>query len=210
MLRESDSRRYSGWALPQPRQLAALGAVLCLYRVQQGAALAGWMRAVRAESSAGLDSDGLRESLWFHDSDGRNCWRLYLLPDSDFLAWQQLSQTLPMRVEQDSGSGLCQRLWRRVADHLRGDSWCACVLRLHALHVMAGVGTASQPLLAASLVPLSELGTAAVGRIARAEGVDGAIFVAGERRMHAAELASDRPCHASPALFYGRNSGELT
>src|SRR3970040_590011 len=132
MHRDSPSHRVARM-LPQPRQLAALGTVLCLYRSRQRAALAGWTRAVRAEWTAGLDSDGMRESLWFYDRDDVLCWRLYLLPDSEFMAWDRLSRTLPTRVEAEFDGGLCQRLWRRLADQLSGDSWYACPLRLHAL-----------------------------------------------------------------------------
>ena len=32
-------------ALPHPQQLAALGAVLCLYRMQRGGELSGWQQA---------------------------------------------------------------------------------------------------------------------------------------------------------------------
>ena len=77
--------------LPHPRQLAELGTVLCMHRPRQGGELAGWMRAVRAESDAGMDSDGLYESLAFFDGQGQCCWRLFLLPDSDFLAWDTLA-----------------------------------------------------------------------------------------------------------------------
>ena len=46
---------------PQPRQLAALGTVLCLYRPQYGSELSGWAQAVRVEARIGVESDGLRE-----------------------------------------------------------------------------------------------------------------------------------------------------
>ena len=71
--------------LPHPHELAALGAVLCLYRIQAGSELDGWSQAARVSSDSALDSDGLCESLQFFDRDGLCCWRLYLLPDTDFL-----------------------------------------------------------------------------------------------------------------------------
>lgn len=175
--------------LPQPQQLAALGTVLCLYRSQDLPALAGWTRATGAQWSAGIDSDGLRENLWFHDSDGGLCWRLYLLPDSDFMAWDQLSLALPTRVEHDVDGGLCNRLWRRMADHVRGDIWHACVLQLHALHGVAGIPTAAQPVLAASLVRPSAVGMAVARRIASAAGVSATSFIAGEQPINAAGSA---------------------
>lgn len=187
--------------LPQPRQLAALGTVLCLYRSQDLPALAGWTRATRAEWSAGIDSDGLRESLWFYDGDGGLCWRIYLLPDSDFMAWDQLSLALPTREEQAVGSGLCNRLWRRMTDQVRGDIWYACVLQLHALDGLAGFGTAAQPGLAASLVCPSAVGVAVARRIASAAGVNATSFVAGQQPVNAAASAGNSLPSRSGAQF---------
>ena len=152
-------------ALPEPRQLAALGAVLCLSRARFGHPLAGLAPAVRAEVSCHCDSDGLRESLSFLDRDGHCCWRLYLLPDSDFLAWEELSSRLPQRTDRGP-TGIAERLLSRLANRLHGGHWQACALRLHALS--NGVGDTA---LAASLAPLSELGLAVARRIARDEGV---------------------------------------
>jgi len=154
------------------QQLAALGTVLCLYRPQHGSELSGWAHAVRVESCTGVDSDGLRESLVFFDAEGRCCWRLYLLPDSDFLAWDRLLASLPCRDEVDAAIGVGERLWRRLAGRLRGEHWQACILRLHA--VPAAV---AQPVLAASLAAVSSLGAATAQRIAQAEGADGNIRV---------------------------------
>lgn len=163
--------------LPQPRQLAALGTVLCLHRVQTGGELAGWAQAVRAEARSSLDSDGLREYLSFYDRDGRCCWRLSLLPDSDFLAWEQLAATLSRRDEVRQGAGIGERLWSRLAGRMRGERWQASVLRLHALRCSPGFGFSEQSVLAASLAPLSTLGAVAARRIARDEGVEGEAFV---------------------------------
>lgn len=158
--------------LPRAQQLAALGTVLCLYRPQQGGELSGWAHAVRVESRTGVDSDGLRESLVFFDANGRCCWRLYLLPDSDFLAWDRLLASLPSRNEIEAAAGIGERLWRRLAGRLRGEQWQACVLKLHA--VPAAV---AQPVLAARLGAVSPLGAATAERIAQAEGADGNIRV---------------------------------
>jgi len=157
-------------SLPRAQQLAALGTVLCLYRHQEGGELSGWARAVRVESRAGVDSDGLRESLAFFDHEGRCCWRLYLLPDSDFVAWDRLLALLPSCEEAEAATGVGERLWRRMAGRLLGGQWQACVLRLHA--VPAGI---RQPLLAASSATVSSLGAATAQRIARAEGAEQSI-----------------------------------
>jgi hypothetical protein len=164
--------------LPEPRQLAALGTVLCLSRARSGHPLAGLAPAVRAEVSCHCDSDGLRESLSFLDRDGHCCWRLYLLPDSDFLAWEDLSSRLPQRLDRDP-AGIAERLLSRLANRLHGGHWQASALRLHAFSNGAG-GTA----LAASLAPLSELGLAIARRIARDEGaVDDALGEAHPRTI---------------------------
>ena len=151
--------------MPEPQQLAALGAVLCLSRLRYGHPLAGWTPAVRAEVACNCDSDGLRESLSFLDRNGYCCWRLYLLPDSDFLAWEELSSRLPVR--QNCGhAGIAERLFSRLANRLNGGHWQASALRLHALPCGA-----SGAALAASLAALSELGSAIARRIARDEGI---------------------------------------
>nr|WP_295375048.1 Hemin transport protein [Pseudoxanthomonas sp.] len=153
--------------LPRPQQLAALGAVLCLYRAEQGGELAGWELASDVQVRAGLDSDGLRESLQFVDAGGRCCWRLFLLPDSDFLAWDRLLSRWPQEAGMGAPAGVGERLWRRLAGRLRGEQWRAAVLRLHELP-----GGEGRPVLAASLARLSSLGAATARAIARGEGVD--------------------------------------
>lgn len=155
-------------ALPQPRQLAALGTVLCLYRPQQGSELAGWNQAVRARIQVGVESDGLRESLLFFDRDDNCCWRLCLLPDSDFLAWDQLGTQLPsIHAAGNAGRGVGERLWQRLARRLTGEQWRACPVRLHAMPQAA-----ASPVLAASLTTVSVLGAATTREIVRAEGAE--------------------------------------
>jgi len=157
--------RTSG-AFPAAVQLAALGPVLCLYRAQQGSELAGWQQAVRVEAHTGVGSDGLDERLLFFDAQGRCCWRLCLLPDSDFVAWDRLAASLPVGLGADA-DGLADRLWRRLAGRLLGGQWRACALHLHAVPQPA-----SMPVLAASLPLMSALGAATAQRIAQAEGAD--------------------------------------
>lgn len=153
-------------AFPAAAQLAALGPVLCLYRTQQGSELVGWQQAVRVQAHAGVDSDGLDERLLFFDAQGRCCWRLCLLPDSDFVAWDRLMASLP-KGGGDAAAGLAERLWQRLAGRLLGGPWRACALQLHAVP-----RPTSLPVLAASLSPMSPLGIATARRIARAEGAD--------------------------------------
>jgi hypothetical protein len=129
--------------------LAALGTVLCLYRADQNE-LAGWQDAVAVHACQGLDSDGVR---------------LYLLPETDFLAWDRLVAGLSTRTASSDDANVGERLWRRLAGSLGGRRWRMCAARLHAI----GQGRS----LAASLAPLSSLGAATARRIARLEGVDG-------------------------------------
>lgn len=162
--------------LPMPSELATLGAVLCLYRPQSGGELAGWTHAVHAEVRSALDSDGVREELVFTDREGRCCWRLWLLPDSDFLAWERLASALPTSNARRDGShptaGVAERLWSRLAERMRGERWQAGVLRLHALRSGPGFGLDDHPVLAASLATPSTLGASVAQRIAREAGAD--------------------------------------
>jgi len=159
--------------LPRPWQLAELGTVLCMHRPQQGSELAGWTRAVRAAAATGMDSDGLYESLSFFDRQDQCCWRLFLLPDSDFLAWDTLASRLPAHGGMAAGQGgVAERLWRRLAGRLAGNGWRLCALRLH---VLTQAGDAA--ILAASPAPVSPLGAATARRIARQEGVEGEVRV---------------------------------
>lgn len=150
---------------PAARQLAALGTVLCLYRADSNE-LAGWQDAVAAHACQGLDSEGVRESLCFTDVRGRCCWRLYLLPDSDFLAWDRLVAGLAVRSAADDDASVGERLWRRLAGSLGGQRWRMCAVQLHAVDQGSG--------LAVSLAPLSSLGCATARRIARLESAEGA------------------------------------
>ncbi len=167
-LSAAPDRQSTVGTLPLPHQLAALGTVLCLYRPLQGGELAGWKQAVRVQVQAGVESDGLRESLLFFDRQGQCCWRLCLLPDSDFLAWDQLIHCLPSSQTAGASSpGVGERLWQRLARRLTGDQWRACPVRLHAL-----ARTDAEPVLAASLTTVSMLGASTTREIVRAEGAE--------------------------------------
>ena len=149
-------------AMPHPRLLVALGTVLCVHRPALGEALQGWRRACRVALHQRLDSDGLDECLWFFDAQGLCCWRLYLLPDSDFLAWDALLEGLPV-LDAPPGEGLAERMWRRLAGRLRGESWRATALRLQLRGPLGGG-------LGAIATPVSEAGRMTAERLARIHG----------------------------------------
>jgi len=159
--------------LPRPTELAALGAVLCLYRAQPGGELGGWSQAVEARACSGVDSEGLRGRVLFFDREGRCCWRLCLLPDSDFLAWEQMVARLPAAAEPPQPGGIGERLWRGLAGRLQGERWKASILRLHALSAAQRQGRETPGgVLAASLAALSPLGASAARRKACEDGAD--------------------------------------
>lgn len=128
--------------LPTPAQLAALRCALCVYPGGVEDALAGWRSAARAEAGAAVDAVGAREWIAFLDTKGRCRARLYLLPDSDFLAWETLTNRLPQCAEApcEPLPALCRRLdarmragrWRAVVLGLRA-SWCGSAWTLQAV-----------------------------------------------------------------------------
>ncbi len=150
--------------LPPPERLAAVATVLCVYPRRHRDALDGWLQAARAERLVRVDALGECEAMLFHDARGRACWRLYLLPDSDFLAWDDAAGVLPAHrgreARTDAWAGLRRRWLRRV----RG-RWRAEVLRLRVLHAPEG-----QAVLVADSAALSALGHAHARRIAAGEG----------------------------------------
>jgi hypothetical protein len=152
--------------MPTPAELAALGTVLCLSRADGGGETGGWLRACRVEVAVALDSDGMRESLRFHDAAGACCWQLFLLPDSDFLAWERLARRLPRHADAGGGAGLAERMLARLAGRAREGDWLASVLRLQ-----AHPGRPA-PRLVARLAAVSPLGAAAARVIARTQHAD--------------------------------------
>lgn len=151
--------------MPAVSALAALGPVLCMHRAEHGNELAGWSRAVHAESRVRMDSEDVIESLHFFDAAGGCCWRLYLLPESDFLAWDRLQSRLPGCCDHELRSGIAERLWQRLAGTLRGGSWHLSTVRLHV------VREGTQACLAASAASPSMPGIERARRIARIENV---------------------------------------
>lgn len=151
--------------LPTAAELASLGPLLSLSRGDSGA-LAGWRRAVRCDYAARVDSDGLHECLRFYDVAGECCWRLYALPEDDFLAWERLLAVVPAgQWRDDAGAGAALRWWRGLADFVHGRRWCACLVRIHALGDAAGPEQAalSAPVVSARSADLAR-------RIVHAEG----------------------------------------
>ncbi len=136
--------------------LSALGPLLCLHAPPDSHLLNGWRRARSLLAHIRLDSDGPHEALHFFDADGFDCWRLCLLPDSDFLAWERLLATLPVHVDSVVAG---RRIWgnKRTAQ----PHWQACALRLHAVSDPEG-----SPQLATADVVLSVLGRRCAQRIA--------------------------------------------
>jgi hypothetical protein len=165
-MRASRSRPVSNTdagTLPAPERLAAVATVLCLYPRRHRDALAGWMGSVGAQRCVGEDAQAGRESILFRDAQGRACWRLYLLPDSDFLAWDLAVGALPQHRHERAGGRFvraCRGLRRRL-----GGGWNAQVLRLQLAHDAAG----RRILVADSATP-SALGLEHARRIAAAEG----------------------------------------
>ena len=151
-------------AMPTPAQLASLGPVLCLSRVQPGGALAGWAQAARSEVACDVEREGPCEAIHFVDARERPCWRLYLLPDSDFLAWDALIAGLRRRADRTWHAARGHRLERR----LHAERWSATVLCLRTTWSHADAGTA----LAADRSSISSLGMSIALRIARTEGIE--------------------------------------
>jgi hypothetical protein len=108
------------------RRWHALGPVLWLWRARSGHAadlstVAGWNCVHR------IEPDGICEALRFYRDDGRELARLYLLPDSDYLAWEQLLQCVPCSTPEPQ-RGLHQRL-REAAFSRAGHAWQGAVVR---------------------------------------------------------------------------------
>lgn len=147
-------------ALPTPERLAAIATVLCLYPRRQHDALAGWLASASAQRCIGEGSQAGREAIVFRDARGRACWRLYLLPDSDFLAWDLAVAGLPAAAPARAAGGIA-RAWRRWLD----GGWSAQTLRLQLASDEAG-----RRILVADGAEPSALGREHARRIAAAEG----------------------------------------
>ncbi|SDY73277.1 hypothetical protein SAMN04487939_105242 [Lysobacter sp. yr284] len=145
-------------ALPAPERLAAVATVLCVHPRRQRDALDGWLAARSAQRLG--DAGG--EALRFRDGGGRECWRLYLLPDSDFLAWDDVAAALPDAAGpiRPAVVPALARWWRRLRGARRAQA-----LRLRVLRDADG-----HCVLLADPAALSPLGLAQARRIAAGEG----------------------------------------
>jgi hypothetical protein len=111
---------------------------------------------------AEIDSDGPRESLLFLDALGGVCWQLFLLPDTDFLCWDQLVAALPRRDLGVAARHPCVSGVGAVARGLGEPLWRACPMRLHAVSSTTDAGR-----LAAATAALSPAGQREVRRLAQ-------------------------------------------
>jgi hypothetical protein len=147
--------------LPAPAELAALGSVLFLHPETAPCAPQAWATAVRAELHASVDAAGTREWIAWMDAGGACLGRLYLLPDTDFLAWESLVQRLPQcAVERrTSTESLCRRLRARLS----AGRWRAVALRLRA------IARGAHWMLQAAPTPLSSIGLEVAHAITRVE-----------------------------------------
>lgn len=142
---------------------ARVGPLLCLYPGNMGE-VTGWRNARDVCAESCVDSDGVRESLRFLDDEGRSCLRLFLLPDSDYAAWESLRSQLPC-IASEGRTKVCascvlQRLCTRGSE--RG-GWKSSLLR-----IATGVGDRSATL---GWAAVSEIGRGIARRISIAEGV---------------------------------------
>lgn len=130
------AQRLADWK----SQLVALGPVVCLHRREDFARLREDALPLLARSRAlaisEIDSEGPREALRLYDLDAQPALQLCLLPDSDFLAWERLTQSLPARAGATGPlckpSWMARLLWRarvgrfvRWNGRLRFEPWAA-------------------------------------------------------------------------------------
>jgi hypothetical protein len=144
------------------RALAQLGPLLCLYPGNDVHPLTGWGRARYSRYCAGIDSEGPRESLLFFDELDAACWQLCLLPDTDFLIWDQLASALPQRDLGMRPRRHCAAGAGAVARSIGEPLWRACPLKLHAVASPTDAGR-----LAAAGVALSAAGLRQANWLAR-------------------------------------------
>ena len=145
--------------------LASVGPLLCLYPQSWRSELAAWRGAHDVCAESCVDDEGVRESLRFLDSAGRSCMRLFLLPDSDYCAWEDLRARLPC-VASERRADVCRpciALKRCFEGWLGCGGWAASFLRVEPARGVEGA--------ALGWVAVSDIGRDIARRIARAEGV---------------------------------------
>lgn len=148
-----------------PELLAALGPLLCLYRIDDPHALCGWSWAKSVQACIKINNDGPREALTFFDESCRACWQLYLLPDSDYLSWDRVLSCVRCELDTTQNSWLRQITVAPIARSIGNPIWRACALRFYAVQNMN-----NEQCLALAGVSLSYAGRKAAEAIAKSEG----------------------------------------
>lgn len=123
----------------------------------------------RVTAHANVTSMGLREFLGFADAAGNTLARLYLLPDTDCLAWDEMTRACALEPEETSANARWQAhgAFRRGAFARLGPARRARMVRFE-LHGSSGLRTLD----ARPLLRLSLLGMARARQIAREEGAE--------------------------------------
>lgn len=145
------------------RALAGVGPVLCVFPDSERNELNALRRASQICAECCIDDDGIRESLRLCDEAGSTCARLFLLPDSDYTAWERLREGLPCVASESRASACekCVHFVRCLGRMLRGSGWKSSLLKIEP-------GRREQPCVSA--VNISRIGREFACRIARAEG----------------------------------------
>lgn len=114
------------------------------------------LRVRRLVAASVITIDGPREWLECLDRRGRECARLYLLPDTDYLAWDALlnGDALPAQVTQES----------REPCRVRPlSAQCVCFV----LHQLAGLSVLG----CSAVASVSQLGVQLARQVANTESV---------------------------------------
>lgn len=150
--------------------LAGVGPLLCLFPVTRRSEIGALGEAASVCAECCIDDDGIRESLRFIDDDGITCLRLFLLPDSDYHAWERLREGLPCVSSEvrSSACSRCSEFMRCLGRWFRGDGWMSSLLSIDIGRREVGCGEKLAPRIGAARV--SPIGREIACRIARAEG----------------------------------------
>src|SRR5690606_37011366 len=145
--------------------LSAIGPLLCLYPVSEPDVLSALAIASRLRVAVRIDALGPWECLdCFHD-DWPPCWRIYRLPDSDVLAWDQLVADCLGDDDDDHNPAWPWNFDTAIERRVSTPVWRASPLRLQSSRADSGAAR-----LAASPARLSPAGIDAMQRIARITG----------------------------------------
>lgn len=149
---------------PGAERLASLGTVLCMHPGSDLDLLLGYRRASSALLCARITSDGPREWLSFRTIAGTECWRLYLLPDTDLYGWDRLAATLETSESPEPGDNLAERFWKGLVQRLRDARWSAAAVQFHARPSWTAPAASA---LCMRAVALSPLGSAVAQHLVR-------------------------------------------